>query len=150
MENDISRELKTTTMLHAPDELAWEMWTNPEHLINWWGPSGFTSTIHHFDLRDGGEWLMTMHGPDGTNYPNRSVFKEIVPFRKIVFEHFNPHFITTVLFTPAGEETQLDWTMLFDSPEMRETIVKAHKADEGQQQNIEKLKHYLLSLQGEE
>lgn len=150
MENISSREIQISARLHAPDELVWEMWTNPEHLINWWGPDGFTSTIHHMDLTEGGEWLLTLHGPDGTNYPNRSVYKEIVPFSKMVFEHFNPHFITTVLFTPLGEETQLDWTMLFDSAEMRETIVKAHKADEGQRQNIEKLKHYLLSLQGEE
>ena len=65
-----------------------------------------------------------------------------------MFEHFNPHFITTVLFDPSadGEESQIDWTLLFDTEEMRETIVKVHKADEGQKQNIEKLEKYLSKL----
>ena len=65
-----------------------------------------------------------------------------------MFEHFNPQFITTVLFDPSadGEESQIDWTLLFDTEEMRETIVKVHKADEGQKQNIEKLEKYLSKL----
>ena len=122
----------------------WEVWTNPEHIVNWWGPNGFTSTIHIMDFREGGEWKLTLHGPDATNYPNRSIFEEIIPFKKIVFEHFNPHFITTVLFESKGEETQIDWTLLFDTEEMREIVVKAHKVEEGQKQNIERLEKYLL------
>ena len=64
-------------------------------------------------------------------------------FKKIVLEHFNPHFNTTVLFESKGKKTQLDWTMLFDTAEMFETVVKAHKADEGQKQNVERLEKYL-------
>ena len=127
----------------------WEVWTDPEHIKNWWGPNGFTSTIHNMDFKEGGEWKLTMHGPDGTNYPNRSIFKEIIPFKKIVFEHFNPHFITTVLFESKGDETHIDWTLLFDTAEMRETVVKAHKAEEGQKQNVERLEKYLSKLHSE-
>lgn len=124
-----------------------QAWTNPEKIIHWWGPAGFTSTIHEMDLKEGGEWKLTLHGPDGTNYPNRSIYKEIIPHKKIVFEHFNPHFITIVLFESKGEETQVNWTMLFDSAEMYDTLVKAHKAGEGQKQNIEKLEKYLTKLE---
>ena len=92
---------------------------------------------------------MTMHGPDGTDYPNRSIFREIIPFKKIVFEHFNPHFIATILFESKGEETKIDWAGLFDTAEMRETVIKAHKADEGQKQNIERLEKYLSKLRSE-
>ena len=95
------------------------------------------------DLKEGGEWTLTMHGPDGTNYPNRSIFREIVPHKKIVFEHFNPHFITTILFEAEDEKTRIDWAGLFDSAEMLEILIKAHKADEGQRQNMEKLEKYL-------
>ena len=144
MEKRENRELRIVRTFKAPIELMWEVWTDPEHIINWWGPDGFTNTIHQMDFREGGEWKLTMHGPDGTNYPNRSIFKEIVPFRKIVFEHFNPHFITTVLFESKGEHTQIDWTLLFDTEEMRETIIRAHKADEGQKQNLDKLERYLV------
>jgi len=144
--NTANREISTSRLFNAPIELLWEMWTNPDHIKNWWGPNGFTNTIHQMDFKEGGEWKLTMHGPDGTNYPNRSIFKEIVPFKKIVFEHFNPNFITTVLFESKGDATLINWTLLFDTAEMRETIVKAHKADEGQKQNIERLEKYLSEL----
>jgi len=146
MENTENRELRIAGTFKAPINLMWEVWTNPERIVNWWGPNGFTSTINKMDFREGGEWKLTMYGPDGTNYPNRSIFKEIVPFRKIVFEHFNPHFTTIVLFESKGEETQIDWTLLFDTVEMRETIIKVHKAEEGQKENIEKLGNYLSTL----
>ena len=149
MEKTENRELRITRTFKASIELMWEVWTDPEHIINWWGPKGFTSTIHNLDFKEGGEWKLTMHGPDGTNYPNRSIFKEIIPFKKIVFEHFNPHFITTVLFESNGDETNIDWTLIFDTAELRETIVKAHKADEGQKQNIERLEKYLSKLHSE-
>jgi uncharacterized protein YndB with AHSA1/START domain len=151
MERTENRELRITRTFKAPIELMWEVWTDAEHIKNWWGPNGFTSTIHNMDFKEGGEWKLTMHGPDGTNYPNRSIFKEIIPFKKIVFEHFNPHFITTVLFDPSadGEETCIDWTLLFDTADMREIVVKAHKADEGQKQNVERLEKYLSKLHSE-
>jgi uncharacterized protein YndB with AHSA1/START domain len=147
MEITENREIRITRTFKAPIDLMWEVWTTPEHIVNWWGPNGFTSTIHKIDVEEGGEWKLTLHGPDGTNYPNRSIFKEIIPFKKIVFEHFNPHFITTVLFESKGKETEVDWSLLFDTAEMREIVVKAHKADEGQKQNAVRLEKYLSKLQ---
>lgn len=146
MENTERRQLSISRTLKAPIALVWEVWTNPEHIAQWWGPDGFTNTIQQMDLREGGEWKLTMHGPDGTNYPNRSIFKEIVPHERIVFEHFNPHFITTIVFEPNGEETHMSWTAVFDTEEMLQTVIKAHKADEGMKQNIAKLEHYISQL----
>nr|WP_199000831.1 SRPBCC family protein [Flavobacterium sp. ASV13] len=143
-----NRELRNIKTLNAPVDLVWEVWTNPEHIANWWGPNGFTNTIHKMDVQENGEWNLTMHGPDGTNYPNRSVFKEVIPFEKIVFEHFNPHFITTVKFDSKDNQTILDWSMLFDTPEMYDIVVKVHKADQGQRENVEKLEKYLLNKTG--
>ncbi len=133
-------------MLQAPVELVWEVWTTPEHIAHWWGPNGFTNTIQTMDVQEGGEWKLTMHGPDGTNYPNRSVYKEVVPFKKIVFEHFNPHFFTTVEFEAIGQTTKMEWSMLFDSEEMLQTVIKAHKADKGMKENVDKLETYLSNL----
>ncbi|MCR9263275.1 MAG: SRPBCC family protein [Flavobacteriaceae bacterium] len=146
MENTERRQLSISRTLKAPIALVWEVWTNPEHIAQWWGPNGFTNTIQQMDFKEGGEWKLTMHGPDGTNYPNRSIFKEIVPHKKIVFEHFNPHFITTVVFEPNGEETHMSWTAVFDTEEMLQTVIKAHKADEGMKQNIAKLENYISQL----
>ncbi|RIV45979.1 SRPBCC domain-containing protein [Flagellimonas pelagia] len=146
MEKTESRSLSISRTLQAPIELVWEVWTTPEHIAQWWGPNGFTNTIQKMDVQEGGEWKLTMHGPDGTNYPNRSIYKEIIPFKKIVFEHFNPHFITTVHFEAVGQTTVMNWSALFDSEEILQTIIKAHKADKGMRENVEKLESYLSNL----
>ena len=144
MEKTENRELSINRTLNAPIDLVWEAWSNPDHIAQWWGPEGFTNTIDKMDFQDGGEWNFMMHGPDGTNYPNRSIFKEIVPFEKIVFEHFNPHFITTVLFEAMGEQTHISWSALFDTAEILQNVIKHHKADVGMRQNMERLENYVL------
>ncbi len=148
MDNNNDHVLQTIHTIAAPVALVWQLWTQPEHIAHWWGPAGFTATIHTMDVLPGGEWKLTLHGPDGTNYPNRSIYADIVPMQKIEFEHFNPHFFTTVLFEPVGDATRINWSLLFDTPEMRDLIVKVHKADEGQRQNIEPLKTYVAQLMG--
>jgi uncharacterized protein YndB with AHSA1/START domain len=143
--NTKDRELIITRTLNAPVELVWEVWTKPEHIANWWGPNGFTNTINTMDMKAGGEWNLVMHGPDGTDYVNKSIFKEIIEFKRISYEHFNPHIIATIDFEADGEQTHLNWHMLFDSEEILQTIVKAHNAAEGLKQNVEKLSMYLAN-----
>src|SRR5678816_2044021 len=70
------RELLLTRLLNAPIDLVWEVWTKPEHIAQWWGPNGFTNTITTMDVHPGGEWDLIMHGPDGIDYKNKSVFKD--------------------------------------------------------------------------
>src|SRR5882757_8916496 len=96
--NTADRELMLSRKLNAPIELVWEVWTKPEHIVNWWGPDGFTNTIHTMDVSPGGEWNLVMHGPDGTDYKNKSIFKEVIKYKKLVYEHFAPNFIATVEF----------------------------------------------------
>jgi len=139
-----SRELNISRTLNAPIDLVWKVWTNAEHIKNWWGPNGFTNTIHKMEMKVGGEWDFIMHGPDGTDYKNKSIFKELVKNEKIVYEHISgPHFIATITFTAQGKKTLLNWQMLFDSAEQFEQVVKTFKADEGLKQNIVKLEKYL-------
>lgn len=141
--NTADRELIITRTLNAPIDLVWEVWTNAEHIAKWWGPNGFTNTISTMDLVPGGQWNLTMHGPDGIDYVNKSTFKEVVPFKKISYEHFNPHFVATITFEELGEETLLTWHMLFDSAEILTAVAKAHNVAEGLKQNVEKLSIYL-------
>jgi uncharacterized protein YndB with AHSA1/START domain len=141
------RELVITRMLNAPIALVWEVCTKPEHIKNWWGPKGFTNTIHTMDVKPGGVWEFIMHGPDGTDYPNKNIYKEVVKHEKIVMEHVPfPKFTTTITFTAEGKKTFIKWHMLFDSKEEFEQVVKTHKADEGLKQNIERLENYLITL----
>jgi uncharacterized protein YndB with AHSA1/START domain len=95
----------------------------------------------------GGEWDLIMHGPDGTDYKNKSIFREIIPFKKIVYEHISyPHIIATIQFEEIGKETLISWHMLFDSHEEFIAVVKTFKADIGLKQNVEKLAVYLEGL----
>ena len=62
---DISdREIVISRIFNAPRELVWEAMTKPEHVVNWWGPNGFTNTLEKMDFRVGGEWNHVMHGRD--------------------------------------------------------------------------------------
>ena len=147
MENNTKdRELLLTRTLNAPIDLVWEVWTKPEHIAKWWGPNGFTNTITTMDMRPGGEWHLVMHGPDGTDYKNRSIFKEVILKKKIVYEHVSPKFTATVKFEEQGETTLLTWHMLFETAEEFIQVVKTFKADEGLKQNVEKLNAYLAHM----
>lgn len=141
------RELRMTRLLNAPVALVWEVWTNPDHIKNWWGPNGFTNTITQMEVKPGGVWNLVMHGPDGADYDNESIFREVVPLKKIVYEHIShPHIIATIEFESRGEQTFLNWHMLFDSREAFLEVVKKYKADVGLQQNGEKLDAYLSAF----
>ena len=141
------RELRISKTLDAPVDLVWEVWTDPEHIANWWGPNGFTNTIQTMDIKPGGEWNLVMHGPDGTDYRNKSVFTEIVPLKKIVYQHLTgPKFLATVTFESQGEKTILDWHMLFETAEEFIKTVKTFGAVEGLKQNVVKLDMYLRGV----
>ncbi len=147
--NDTSdRELRISRLLHAPIDLVWEVWTNADHIKNWWGPDGFTNTIHEMDMQEGGEWNLIMHGPDGTDYKNKSVFREVVPMKHIIYDHVSaPKFTATIRFDARGESTYIEWHMLFPTKEEFIQTVKTFKADEGLRQNISKLERYMQAQQ---
>lgn len=141
------RELAITRLIKAPRELVFEVWTDPDHIKNWWGPNGFTNTIYKMDVRPGGEWEFVMHGPDGVDYKNKSVFVEVVKPERIVFDHITgPKFRTSVQFTEQGNNTLLSMRMLFESAEELKKAVETFKADEGLKQNIDRLEGYLSRM----
>lgn len=78
-------ELFLTRIIGAPRGLVFKAWTDPKHLANWWGPRGFTNPVCEVDVRPGGLIRIDMRGPDGTVYPMKGVFHEIVEPELIVF-----------------------------------------------------------------
>ena len=139
---------------NAPRELVWEAMTNPKHVVNWWGPRGFTTTIEEMDFRVGGVWQHVMRGPDGVNYPNKSIFKEIVKPEKIVFSHGGKRengpdisFVSTWTFEAlAADKTRVAIRMVFPSAEKRNFVVKEFGAIEGGKQTLERLGEYLPKM----
>ena len=71
----------------APVKAVWDAWTDLKQVAQWWGPRGFTLTTHSKDLRPGGHWSYTMHGPDGTDYPNRTHYFEVEKYSRLVYDH---------------------------------------------------------------
>lgn len=113
-------ELHLTRVYRAPRALVWQVWTDPEHVAQWWGPRGFTLTHHSKDLRPGGGWVYTMHGPDGVDYPNSTLYHEVIEGEKLVYDHGSdgqskPLFRVTVTFQDVPEGTRMDMTMAFES-----------------------------------
>jgi len=143
----VGREIRLTRTLNAPVDLVWEVWSSPEHIAQWWGPNGFTNTISKMDMQPGGEWNLVMHGPDGTDYDNKCIFREVIQNKKIVYEHVNwPKFVGTVEFEAQGEQTELTWYMQFESEEEFIQVVKKHGAVEGQKENVIKMDAYLQKM----
>ena len=142
--NDTSgREQRTSLLLDAPVDLVWEAWTKPDHIKHWWGPNGFTNTIDKMQVEAGGEWIFKMYGPDGKDYPNKIIFREVVKHMKIVHDHFDPNFIANIEFETQGDKTLLNWYKLYETKELFEMVEKHYKTKEGFRQTIEKLENYL-------
>jgi uncharacterized protein YndB with AHSA1/START domain len=148
--NPGNRELSISRIVNAPRELVWEVWTNPEHIKHWWGPSGFTNTISKMDVKPGGEWEFVMHGPDGTDYKNKHIYKEIVKPVRLVLEHVTgPKFVMTVTFEDEGKKTLVNIHSIFESAEQLAEVIKVFKADEGMRQNVDRMESYVNNLSKE-
>lgn len=111
---------------------------DPARIARWWGPDGFTNTIHRFDFEPGGEWLLTMHGPDGKDHPNRSRFTRIEADRLFEIEHLDGHrFLLTVELVPVEGGTEVRWQQAFDTVGHYEPI--AQFVASANEQNLDRL-----------
>jgi uncharacterized protein YndB with AHSA1/START domain/uncharacterized protein YuzE len=120
---------------------------DPARVARWWGPEGFTNTIDEFQFHAGGLWRLTMHGPDGTDYPNENRFVRIVPGRTVEIEHLSGHhFMLTIGLVAQGQATLVAWQQTFDTAAHYERIAAfVAKANE---QNLERLAAEVLRAKG--
>lgn len=133
-ERNKSNVISLTRVYDAPVQAVWDAWTNKDEVAQWWGPRGFTLTTHSHDIRTGGHWHYTMHGPDGTDYENTTRYIDVVPRERLVYDHGGhkdcpPLFRVTALFTERDGRTRLDMSMAVATPEaateLRQFIKKA-------------------------
>jgi uncharacterized protein YndB with AHSA1/START domain len=109
------RELTITRIFDAPRSLVFKMWTDPNHMAQWWGPRGFTNPVCELDVRPGGAILIHMRAPNGRVHPMTGVFREIVEPERLVFttavDDANGNRLieghTTVTFAEHGGRTTL-------------------------------------------
>ena len=140
------REIVNIREVHFNRELVFRAWTEPEHLKNWWGPNGFTNTFHEFDLRPGGKWTFTMHGPDKGHYSNEAEFLKIVPPEFIAWtRHSKPLFQITVRFEEISKDiTRVTFKMLFSSA--GECSKLKSYAPEKNEENLDRLEEELRRM----
>jgi uncharacterized protein YndB with AHSA1/START domain len=147
--NDPDREIVIERIVNAPRELVWRAWTEADQIAKWWGPNGFTTTIHEMHVRVGGVWRFIMHGPDGTDYPNRIAYREIVKPERLVYDHSDDkgddHFLATVTFAVMGNRTKVTLRAVFDTAQARAAKVK-FGAVEGGQQTLARLEQHLAAI----
>lgn len=138
-------ELIATRVYDVSRELVFRAWTTPDLLARWWGPQGFTNTVHECDMRPGGAWWFTMHGPDGVDYPNHNVFVEIVPLERIVLDHLSGHkFRITATFESIEGRTRVTFRQLFKNQEEFEEAKPI--CIEANEQNLDRLGKVLEEL----
>lgn len=146
------RAIVTTRLIDAPRALVFEAWTDPRHLSQWWGPTGFTTTTKSFEFRPGGVWRFVMHGPDGRDYQNRITFEDIVAPERLVYRHGGGDDVEpmqsrmTVTFEDEVGMTRLTMRMVFSTAEERERIVREYGAVEGARQTVGRLAGYMLQF----
>ncbi|MCW1922125.1 SRPBCC family protein [Luteolibacter arcticus] len=135
----------STRLILFPRNAVFDAFRDPARLAFWWGPNGFTSTIHEFDLRPGGRFRLTLHGPDGANYENDKEFLEVVEPERVVFRHSQPmhDFTMTITWEEEAGGTRLTWKMAFEpaaaGEKIRDFILKANE------ENFDRLENHLKS-----
>jgi uncharacterized protein YndB with AHSA1/START domain len=149
------REIIMTRVLDAPRSLVWKVWTQLEHLSNWWGPRGFTTTTEKRECVPGGVWKYVMHGPDGTDYQNLMTFLEVVEHERLSYKQGGAgdtepiNFQVTVTFADEGDaldKTKLVMRLVFPSKQAKDYVVNTYNAIEGGKQTMERLAEHIQSL----
>jgi uncharacterized protein YndB with AHSA1/START domain len=158
--NAADREFVITRIFDAPRELVWKSWTDPKKVAQWWGPHNFTTPVCEMDVRPGGAYRFVMRGPDGSEFPLKGVYLEIVEPERLVttndhselppewHDSVNPNrdktkkpgleAIQTVTFEKLGNKTKLTIRTRFESAAIRDAMVK-HGMNEGWSQSLERL-----------
>ena len=134
---------KTSIDIPASQEQVFAAFTDPKRMARWWGPAGFTNTFNVFEFKPGGRWSLVMHGPDGTNYPNESVFAEVEPSTKVVVAHTSePKFRLTIILTKSAAGTTVSWAQAFENDDIAQRI--EHIVVPANDQNLQRLSDEVL------
>jgi uncharacterized protein YndB with AHSA1/START domain len=129
-------EIYIIRIYDAPVKMVWDAWVDPKQVAQWWGPRGFTLTSKSKDVIPGGKWIYTMHGPDGTDWPNVTVFHEVEKYSRLVYDHgANENqpalFRVTVEFTENQGKTKMEMTMALATAEAAKETKKFIKSANG-------------------
>src|SRR5262245_5187486 len=130
-------------VLPFPLQRIFEAFARPEVLARWWGPNGFTNTFEVFEFRPGGRWKFVMHGPDGSNHPNESVFLKLDAPSTLVIHHVSkPRYVLTVTLAVHEGGTAINWDQEIEDGAVAVRI--RHIVEPANDQNLDRLQSVLL------
>lgn len=147
-EPEHERTVVVQRLISAPRDLVFAAFMSVDHLSAWWGPDGFSTSTRAFEFREGGEWIFTMHGPDGIDYAEWIQWREIVPPERIVLLHGeyagDPNAFDSVFtFETVGAQTHVTLSTVFPTKQLRNTAVEEYHAIEGGAQTLGSLAEYV-------
>jgi len=135
--------LNTSRTISAAPDQVFAALSDPTRLARWWGPAGFTNTFNVCEFKNGGKWVYVMHGPDGKDYPNESVFAEIETARKVVIDHVcKPKYHLVITLEPSAEGTVVSWSQEFEKSKFAESMRGFLTA--ANEQNLDRLEAEVL------
>ncbi|MGB9939587.1 SRPBCC family protein [Methanosarcina sp.] len=155
------QELVITRVFNAPRGLVWKAWTEPEHLMQWWGPKDFTTPVIKIDFRVGGKSLWCMRSPEGEDYWSTGVYREIVEQEKIVttdsFSDAQGNVVPASHYGMSGDwPLELLVTVIFEENNGKTKITLRHEgipagenrdsAEAGWNESLDKLAEYLMKV----
>ena len=152
VERPSDREVVFSRVFAASREVLWTAWSDPRHLHRWFGPTGFTTTTHEFAFVPGGVWRFVMHAPDGTDVPNRIVFRELQRPDRLVYDNGwdlpgSPvDFTVVVTFVAVDGGTRLSIHMTFPGVDAMRTAVERYGVLDGGTQTLERIEAYLRGV----
>ncbi len=156
--NTEEKEFTVEREFAAPPDLMFQVFTQPEHLTQWWAPKPFTISACTVDLRSGGIWHYAMRLPEGVDHWARSVYREILPPEKLVYtstfadKDANPvgglpENTTTLIFRDGKNgKTRVTALIQFSNPEDMGTAIKMGMR-EGTNMTWDALMRYVQELQ---
>ncbi len=143
------RELLITRVFNAHRSLVFKAWTEPQHLVHWWGPQGFTLPSCTMDLRPGGTYRFCMRSPEGVDHWLQGIYREIMEPERLVFTYAfedatgkpGHETLVTVTFAELGEKTKLTvHQAVFESVTVRDEHVR------GWTEALDRLAGYLTQV----
>lgn len=130
----------TSRQINATPEQVFSAISDSGRLKKWWGPEGFTNTFDVCEFKVGGKWSYIMHGPDGKEYANESLFEQIIANQKVVIQHESlPRYNLTITLSAvdSGDKTLVAWSQTFEKHEVAKAI--AHIVAPANEQNLDRL-----------
>ena len=125
------KEIVITRIFDAPKELVWKAWSDSEEIIKWWGPKEFTSPYCQTDFKVGGKNLFCMESKkDGSKIWSTGVYKEIIPFEKIVmtdcFSDENGNMVSAAEYGMEGVPLEMMITVTFEEVDGKTKMTLVH------------------------